>query len=54
VFALAMLVPAAHFLWQLRTLDIEKPLLCLKLFKANRDSGALIAAALVVGTLAGL
>jgi 4-hydroxybenzoate polyprenyltransferase len=54
VFALAMLVPAAHLLWQLRTLDIEKPLLCLKLFKANRDTGALIAAALVLGTLARL
>ncbi|HEX3487497.1 MAG TPA: 4-hydroxybenzoate octaprenyltransferase [Micropepsaceae bacterium] len=51
-FAFAMLAPAAHLLWQLRRLDIDNPLLCLKLFKANRDTGALIAAALVIGMLA--
>ena len=54
VFALAMLVPGAHLLWQLRTLDIDKPLLCLRLFKANRDTGALIAAALMLGAMARL
>ena len=47
----AMLVPGSHFLWQLRTLDEKKPLLCLKLFKANRDTGALIAAALLLATM---
>jgi 4-hydroxybenzoate polyprenyltransferase len=52
VFALAMLVPATHLLWQLRMLDIDKPLLCLKLFKSNRDTGALIAAALMLGAMA--
>jgi 4-hydroxybenzoate polyprenyltransferase len=51
-FGLAMLAPGAHLIWQLRTLDIDRPLLCLKLFKANRDTGALIAAALVLGLMA--
>ena len=50
-FGLAMLIPGAHLIWQLRALDIDRPLLCLKLFKANRDTGALIAAALVFGML---
>jgi 4-hydroxybenzoate polyprenyltransferase len=54
VFAIAMLVPGAHLLWQLHKLDIDRPLLCLKLFKSNRDSGALIAAALMLGLVAGV
>jgi len=54
VFAAAMLVPGAHLLWQLRTLDIDRPLLCLALFKSNRDTGALITAALVLGSIAGV
>jgi 4-hydroxybenzoate polyprenyltransferase len=52
-FALALLVPAAHLLWQLRRLDTDKPLLCLRLFKSNRDTGALIAGALLFGLVAG-
>jgi 4-hydroxybenzoate polyprenyltransferase len=54
VFVAAMLVAGAHLLWQLRTLDIDRPLLCLRLFKSNRDTGALIAAALVLGSIAGV
>jgi len=54
VFAGAMLVPGAHLLWQLRSLDIDRPLLCLRLFKSNRETGALIAAALVLGAMAGV
>jgi 4-hydroxybenzoate polyprenyltransferase len=54
MFALTMLVGGAHLLWQLRSLDIDRPLLCLALFKANRDTGALIAAALVLGAMARL
>jgi 4-hydroxybenzoate polyprenyltransferase len=50
-FALAMLVPGTHLAWQLYTLDIDRPLLCLRLFKSNRDTGALIALALIVGAL---
>ena len=54
VFAASMLVAGAHLLWQIHALDIDRPLLCLKLFKANRDTGALIAAALVLGSVAGV
>lgn len=52
IFALTMIAPAAHLFWQVRALDIDRPLLCLKLFKANRDTGALIAAALLLGMTA--
>jgi 4-hydroxybenzoate polyprenyltransferase len=52
VFALAMLLPGAHLLWQLRRLDIGKPLVLLKLFRANHQTGALIAAALLLGMMA--
>jgi 4-hydroxybenzoate polyprenyltransferase len=52
IFVLAMLAPAAHLYWQVHALDIDRPLLCLKLFKANRDTGALIAAALLLGMMA--
>lgn len=51
-FALVMLAPGAHLAWQLYRLDIDRPLLCLRLFKSNRDTGALIALALIVGALA--
>jgi 4-hydroxybenzoate polyprenyltransferase len=50
VFAASMLVAGVHLLWQVRTLDVDRPLLCLALFKSNRDTGALIAAALVLGS----
>ena len=51
-FGFGLAVAGVHMLWQLRRLDIDRPLLCLKLFKANRDTGALIAAALLLGSLA--
>jgi 4-hydroxybenzoate polyprenyltransferase len=53
-FALAMLVPTAHLLWQLHGLNVDDPKLCLRLFKSNRDTGALIAGALLVGLVAGV
>jgi 4-hydroxybenzoate polyprenyltransferase len=40
----------AHMLWQVRKLDVDSPDACLKLFRANRDTGALIAAAFVIST----
>jgi 4-hydroxybenzoate polyprenyltransferase len=50
-FAALLLVPAlAHFLWQVRRLEIDKPESALHLFRANRDAGALIAAALVAAS----
>jgi 4-hydroxybenzoate polyprenyltransferase len=54
VFALLLCLAGAHLVWQVRTLDIDRPLRCLRLFKANRDTGALIAAALLLGALAGI
>jgi 4-hydroxybenzoate polyprenyltransferase len=48
IFYFAALVPAAaHFLWQIRRLDIDDAALCLKLFKSNRDAGLLLLAALL-------
>jgi 4-hydroxybenzoate polyprenyltransferase len=40
-----MLAAAAHFLWQVRRLQIDNPDVCLKLFRSNRDAGALMALA---------
>ncbi len=51
VFAIALLVAGVHMVWQLRTLDIERPLLCLKLFRSTRNTGALIALAMLLGTV---
>jgi 4-hydroxybenzoate polyprenyltransferase len=49
-FVLLMLLVGAHFLRQVRTLDIDDSAGCLKLFRANRNGGALIAAALIAAT----
>jgi 4-hydroxybenzoate polyprenyltransferase len=38
---------AAHFGWQVATLDIENPDRCLKLFRSNRDYGLIVFAAIV-------
>jgi 4-hydroxybenzoate polyprenyltransferase len=41
-----LLIPVgAHFVWQLRRLDIDNPVTCLSVFRANRNAGALIALA---------
>jgi 4-hydroxybenzoate polyprenyltransferase len=52
-FALLMLAVAAHFLGQLRRLHPDDPAAALRLFRSNRDAGALIALALLVTTWAG-
>ena len=39
-----------HAFWQIAVLEIDDPELCLKLFKANRDFGLLLAAAILFGT----
>jgi 4-hydroxybenzoate polyprenyltransferase len=44
----ALLLPAgAHLFWQVGALRIDDPAQCLTIFRANRDSGLLIAAALI-------
>ncbi|MGC9953409.1 MAG: 4-hydroxybenzoate octaprenyltransferase [Rhizomicrobium sp.] len=52
-FVLLMLLAGGHMLWQVHTLDIDDSDRCLKLFRANRETGALIAAALVIATWVG-
>jgi 4-hydroxybenzoate polyprenyltransferase len=45
-FAPLMLLAGAHMLWQVRRLDIDDPENCLRLFRSNRETGALIALAM--------
>jgi 4-hydroxybenzoate polyprenyltransferase len=40
-------VVAAHFAWQVATLDITDPANCLRRFRANRDVGWLMCVGLV-------
>jgi 4-hydroxybenzoate polyprenyltransferase len=54
IFIIAMALPALHFTWQMRTLRIEDSALSLKLFRSNRDAGALIAFSLLIGAIAQL
>ena len=42
-FVILMLGAGAHLLWQFHALVVDDPQRCLKLFRANRDTGALIA-----------
>ena len=52
-YVLLMLLAGAHMLWQVHTLEIDSSARCLKLFRANRETGALIAVALIVSTWVG-
>lgn len=45
----ALLLPAALLGWQVAVLDIHDPALCLRLFKANREAGLAVAAAILIG-----
>ncbi len=38
---------AAHLIWQIRRLEISDPVLCLRIFKSNRDAGLLLFAGLL-------
>ncbi|HEY0300092.1 MAG TPA: 4-hydroxybenzoate octaprenyltransferase [Rhizomicrobium sp.] len=49
-FGFVMAAAGAHLLWQVHTMKIEDPARCLKLFRANRDTGALIAAAFALSS----
>ena len=49
-FALVMLLAGAHMWRQVRKLDIEKPENCLRVFRANRETGALVALAFLTAS----
>ena len=51
-YVIALLVAGIHMIWQLHALDIDRPLLCLKLFRSTRDTGAFITAAMLLGAVA--
>ena len=42
---------ALHLAWQISRIDVTKPELALRLFRANRDAGLLLFAGLVVDSL---
>ncbi len=42
---------AAHLVWQVRTLNPDDGALCLRLFRANRQAGLLVAGAILLGGL---
>ncbi len=47
----ALLAPAAMLAWQIGTVDVDDPAGCLRRFKANRETGLLIGAAILLGWL---
>ncbi|HEX4304143.1 MAG TPA: 4-hydroxybenzoate octaprenyltransferase [Rhizomicrobium sp.] len=49
-FAFVMLAAGGHLLWQMHNLSVDDPAGCLKLFRANRDTGALVAAAFLLSS----
>ena len=50
-FLPALLLPAALLAYQVRTLDVDDPAHCLRLFKLNREAGLAVAAAILLGRL---
>jgi 4-hydroxybenzoate polyprenyltransferase len=52
LFYVALLPVAAHFAWQIRTLDIDDPENCLARFRSNREAGLLVMLALLAGKIA--
>jgi 4-hydroxybenzoate polyprenyltransferase len=55
VLTLALIGPWAmgwHMVWQLQKLDVDNPAICLMLFRANRDTGLILALFLAVAALA--
>jgi 4-hydroxybenzoate polyprenyltransferase len=48
--ALLLIPTGIHFIWQARLLDVGNTERCLKLFRANRDTGLLTAAAIIAAS----
>jgi 4-hydroxybenzoate polyprenyltransferase len=49
-FGFVMLAAGAHLLWQVRALNIDDADNCLTVFRSNRETGALIAAAFAIAS----
>lgn len=49
VFLVGVAAVAAHLVWQLRSLRIDDPVNCRMLFNANRDTGLLLLAGIILG-----
>lgn len=47
IFAFGLAAFALHLGWQVRRLDISDPVLCLRLFKSNRDAALILFAAMI-------
>jgi 4-hydroxybenzoate polyprenyltransferase len=52
VFAAGILLFALHLAWQVKSIDIDDPALCLRIFRSNRDAGIILFAAFVCDALA--
>ena len=50
-FYVALALPAVLLARQVRVLDVHDPALCLRLFRANREVGLAVAAAILIGWL---
>jgi 4-hydroxybenzoate polyprenyltransferase len=48
VFAIGLIAFALHLAWQVHTINIGDPALCLRLFKSNRDAGLILFASLIL------
>ena len=53
IVVILMLVAGGHMMWQVRSLAVDDSAHCLKLFRANRETGALLAFALIFSTWIG-
>ncbi len=49
-FAFLMFAAGAHLIWQVQSLAIDDPERCLRLFRTNRDTGAVIALAFLLSS----
>jgi 4-hydroxybenzoate polyprenyltransferase len=46
IFGIGLLLFALHLAWQVKSIDIDDPALCLRIFRSNRDAGLILFAAL--------
>ncbi len=52
-FLVAIVAVAAHFAWQVWTVDLDDPRSCLARFRSNRDLGLILLAGILAGRLLG-